>query len=82
MIALKVLGYTSAVLLCVGFPIFCYYIIIKGISKLLGEYADKKYADKKPEGLSRDELDKYHEYVAKEGFNFSLEDEEENKSAM
>lgn len=80
MLALKVLGYTSAVLLCVGFPIFCYYIIIKGISRLLGEYADKKYAEKKPEGLSREELDKYHEYVAREGFNFDLEDNENTKA--
>lgn len=77
MIALKVLGYTSAVLLCIGFPIFCYYIIIRGISNLLGEYADKKNAANKPQGLSREELDKYHEYVAREGFNFDLEEKED-----
>lgn len=81
MIVLKVLGYTSAVLLCIGFPIFCYYIIIKGISRLLGEYADKKFDAKKPEGLSSEELDKYHKYVAEHGFNFDAE-EKEDENAM
>lgn len=82
MIALKVLGYTSAVLLCIGFPIFCYYIIIKGISRLLNEYAEKKASENnKMQGLSREELDKYHEYVARNGFNFDTE-EKEDENAM